>query len=566
MSLRLEIELDKLDPAVPFRASRNHLHHTWARTFYTSPELYIQPESLEEVLKVVTLARRCRRRVVVVGCAHSPSDLTCSSSWIVNLDKYNNVLRVDKDAKTMTVQGGMRLADFNRRAAEHGLTIRNLGSIDEQSIVGAIATATHGSSLQHGLLSQNVKSLRIVLANGGSVKCSKDHNEELFRAALVSLGALGIIVEVEFQLRQTTNIEWVQSIEPLSLVTGTWNTDLWTQAEFTRVWWLPYLKRAIIWRADTTTKPRRAPASNWYGGSMGYHIYHNLLWLSNYFPRLLPAIEWFVFGMQYGFRNGTTASAVEEMRSGLLMNCLYSQFVNEWAIPLSKGLEAIDRLSAWLNGDEVTAAIPFSSEGLWVHSPIEVRVSDTSSVSPRPFLDPSCSSEPTLYLNATLYRPYHQDPPCRERYYEAFEYLMRSLGGRPHWAKNFNTVTQTDIQRMYGADLNSYLKIRQEVDPEGMFVGAWHRRLLLGSQETLLARNALSLEEREVARESRRGGGMKWYGEVVGGSESVLGSATSEESFDLMQGAEAEQSMLMSKSAFVLEEVDGDEQDHEKAD
>ena len=139
------------------------------------------------------------------------------------------------------------------------------------------------------------------------------------------------------------------------------------------------------------------------------------------------------------FRPVAKTSAVEELRDGLLMNCLYSQFVNEWAMPLEKGPEAIRRLSAWLNREPDGGNIPFSAKGLYVHCPIEVRVSDsTYKQTPRPFLDNSCAHGPTLYLNATLYRAYLQDPPCRQRYYEAFEWLMRDLGAKPHYAKNFS--------------------------------------------------------------------------------------------------------------------------------
>src|ERR1051326_7554678 len=217
---RLAVELDKLDSAVPFRATGDHHHFTWqvirepsmliikwpltikcrARTFYSRPELYIKPESLEEIQKIITLARRCRRRVTVVGSSHSPSDLTCTSSWMVNLDGYGSVLKVDTKQKTMLVQSGIRLRNLNLRAKEHGMTIRNLGSVDDQSIIGAISTGPHGSTLKHGLLSQDVRALRIVLSNGRAVRCSPEQNEDLFRAALLSLGTLGIIVEVELQM------------------------------------------------------------------------------------------------------------------------------------------------------------------------------------------------------------------------------------------------------------------------------------------------------------------------------------------------------------------------------
>jgi D-arabinono-1,4-lactone oxidase len=115
--------------------------------------------------------------------------------------------------------------------------------------------------------------------------------------------------------------------------------------------------------------------------------------------------------------------------------------------------------------------IPFSAEKLYVHAPVEVRVTDSSkSKTPRPYLEPTSTDEPTLYLNATLYRPYNSDPPCMERYYQGFEYLMKELGGRPHWAKNFQT-TGKEIDTMYGKDLEEWRDIRTEHDPEGMFVG-----------------------------------------------------------------------------------------------
>lgn len=510
MDDKVKSEISQVDPEVPFRASTSHIHHTWARTFHSRPEVYIQPETIEEIQKLVKLARRCRRRVVVVGCGHSPSDITCSSSWMVNLDKYSKVLNADLERKRLTVEGGIRLRDLNRAASEYGLTMPNLGSIHDQSIVGAISTATHGSSLRHGLMSDSVRSIKIVLSDGKAVKCSADENQDLFRAALTSIGALGIIAEVEFEFVDATNIEWTQTIKSLDWVLDRWNGDLWTKKEYTRVWWLPYMKRAIVWSAEKTDKPVRPPVPSWYGGALGFHTYHILLWVSNKFPRILPTIEWFVFGMQYGFSDGAVTGAIEPQRTGLLMDCLFSQFVNEWAIPLEKGPEAIRRLSAWVNGEE-GSNIPFSSKGMYVHAPVEVRVSNTTLTSqPRSWLDNTNHHGPTLYLNATLYRPFLQDPPCTKRYYEAFEWLMKEMGGRPHWAKNFSFVDNKDLQGMFGENLKSYLRIRNEVDPDGVFVGAWHRRYILGDETPMLP-----CEEKELARSHAVGGGENWFGDLA---------------------------------------------------
>lgn len=86
---------DAAADGIPFRARTAHMHATWARTFASLPELYIQPQSQQEVEKAVKLARRCRRRITTVGHAHSPSDLTCTSNWLVNLDGFKKVLSVD---------------------------------------------------------------------------------------------------------------------------------------------------------------------------------------------------------------------------------------------------------------------------------------------------------------------------------------------------------------------------------------------------------------------------------------------------------------------------------------
>lgn len=561
MDPKVSAELSKLDARIPFRASTSHLHHTWAKTFYSRPELYIQPKSVEEIQKAVTLARRCRRRLVVVGCGHSPSDLTCTSSWMINLDKFNRLLSANQETGVVTFESGISLHDLGVELGKIGLSPPNLGSIDNQSIAGAISTGTHGSSLKHGLLSQSISSISLVLANGHLVRCSAASNPSLFRAALLSLGAIGIITEITFTAVPDFNLAWEQSLHPLTEVLETWDTTLWTSAEYSRVWWLPYMKRAVIWRAKQSNGPLSPPKKSYYGGKLGFHTYHNLLFLSHYIPRLLPWVEWFVFGMQYGFKPGkATSEAVQPAREGLLMDCLYSQFVNEWALPLDKGPQALTRLSAWINGDHTIAQIPVPSKGIWVHCPIEVRVSDTTTSrnasGTRPFLDPTCAEGPTLYLNATLYRPYGRDPPCRLKYYEAFEWLMRDLGGRPHWAKNFTEDSSKELPQMYGDDMKEWLKIRKDSDPDEMFVGEWHRRNLPLGQP-----GESSIAEREKERKQLgQGDAIEWVGQRAvplqvkdsqeidafqGSSPSPPMTATSEESFDYLSKGEA--SMLMSK-------------------
>ncbi|KAK4199623.1 D-arabinono-1,4-lactone oxidase-domain-containing protein [Triangularia verruculosa] len=515
----------------PFPASPiPHTHRTWARTFSSHPEVYLQPSTLPQITKITNLARRCRRRLVVVGSGHSPSNLTCTSSWMVNLDKYSRVLSIDPTTGLCVLQSGIRLWQLSEALNKEGFALPSMGSINEQSIVGAITTGTHGSSLKHGLISEGVESLKIVLANGEEVSCSPTERQDLFRAALLSLGAIGIVTEVTFRAVKAFSLAWEQQIDPDSKLFAEWESKVWKQSEFVRVWWFPYMRRAVVWKADkvdgndldTGIVKNYDPPTSFQDGKFGYFVYHNLLALARWFPRITPWVEWFVFGLQYGFGNGeaTVTRAVQPSYKAFLLNCLYSQFVNEWAIPLEKGPEALQRLAAWLHrlqpGDEgyVEHKIPFSAEGLWVHSPVEVRVSDTTVKTSaergnRPWLDITPDDGPALYLNATMYRPYLRDPSynATERYYEAFEWLMRDLGGKPHWAKTF-AVTPEDFasKQWYGENFHQFRKVRDEVDPLGMFVGPWQRKFLLG--EPAEEEDRLALEEVGFEQKPAKDGGF----------------------------------------------------------
>ena len=536
-------------------------HSTWARTFHSSPAYYFQPGSIEDIKAIVDLARKQKHRIVTVGAAHSPSELTCTSSILVRLNKFDRILNVQKepggDARVIC-QAGISLHELSERLSESdGLIIPNLGSIDIQSVAGAIATATHGSSLYHGLLSQNVYSLRICLADSKVVHCSLAENPDLFRAALVSLGGLGIVVEVELRMVPTCNIEWTQDLVPVSTILSNWEMDHWTRSEFTRCWWLPYQRNMIVWRADKTNKPIRKPKASAIGAFLHFYVYKTLLWFSHHFPRLLPALEKFAFGMQTRFSPGHIGSAVEEQREGLLMDCLFSQLVNEWAIPLHKGPEAILRLEKWLHNDKTGSGIPHDPEGVFIHYPIEVRVTDNSKTV-RGYLDPTMFDGPTLYLNATLYRPFGLDPPCAERYYQAFEHLMKELGGRPHWAKNFLATSHDDFKSMYGEDLKRWVAMRNQVDPEGMFIGSWHRRTVLGDETPRMA-----CEELEKAVQPQWwAGGKFWEGTCEKPRERWIekvekreaGSIRSEESFGSLAASTSTESEGVIS---VSEETDG---------
>ncbi|KAF3923106.1 hypothetical protein ABW20_dc0106675 [Dactylellina cionopaga] len=517
-----EISYDPIsDTHIPFRATTNHIHRNWAQIHSSRPQLFLRPQSLEELRLTVILAGRCRKKITVIGSTHTPNALTCTPGWMVSLDDFQEILKVNEDTREITVQSGIRLFQMHRVLDSLGWAMPNLGSISEQSIAGIISTASHGSSLCHGLISDDITALTILLSNGDHIKCFRDGTTEpkifdendglsLFRAALVSLGALGVITSITFQARKSFNLAWTQSLHPHAHIITHWNSQIFGIAKYERVWWYPYTGKALHWSASPTDLPLTPSRPKWFDTTIGYHLNQIMLLATVYIPSLSPLAEKIMFYMQYGHSlrsspNGIT-TGVSTSVDGMSMNCLYHQYVNEWSVSLHHGPELLHRLQSWLTGKGYDIhRIPFdntSNHKVYAHSPIEIRPAYPEEAHRntqfRPYLDTQQKQGPSLYINATLFKPYGRDMPGREKLYEVFEWLMKEYGGKPHWAKNWSTVGRKDFRKMYGEDLEKWLEVRRRVDGEDTFLNEF-------VQQFLEAGEGEDLEEVEVMFEEKEG-------------------------------------------------------------
>lgn len=487
-------------------------HETWAGTFHCKPLAVFQPRTLAEVQTLVNEARTHNKTIMTVGSGHSPSDLTMTNEWLCNLDKFNRILKEEpflgpstqdpskQEVKfvDLTVDAGCRVFELNEYVKKHNLAVQNLGSISDQSIAGLISTGTHGSSQYHGLVSQQVVSIEFVNSEGKIVECSSVKRPDVFRAAMLSLGKIGIITQVTLRLCPSYTIKSKQEIISFDTLLKNWN-NLWLDSEFIRIWWFPYTNSCVLWRASKSDEPLSDPRPSWYGTKFGRFFYELLLWISvNILPRLTPAIESFVFKQQYGNVEtlGKGDVAVQHSVDGLNMDCLFSQFVDEWLAPLAEGVEVLKQLRAEINR---AAAL----NDYYVHAPIEVRCSNvTNSDTPfvddktglpslypsakwlakrdrlssgpipgnnfRPYLDnspllpfagegkPVTNDQLTMFINATMYRPFRTNVETK-KWFQIFEDIMTKAGGKPHWAKNFigldgeqNTPQDLKVQLGYG--------------------------------------------------------------------------------------------------------------------
>ena len=90
----------------------------------------------------------------------------------------------------------------------------NLPDIDRQTLAGATATATHGTGIGFTCLSGFITALRLITPRGNVMDLKA--GDELFNAARVSLGSLGVITRMTIQNRTPYKLKannWVQRTE-----------------------------------------------------------------------------------------------------------------------------------------------------------------------------------------------------------------------------------------------------------------------------------------------------------------------------------------------------------------
>ncbi|KAM3931041.1 L-gulonolactone oxidase-like [Leptodactylus fuscus] len=422
----------------------------WAQTYGSTPELYFQPTSVEEVKEILDLARQRSKRVKVVGRGHSPSDIACTDDFMIRMDKMNKVLKVDKDKKQVTVEGGILLCQVNEVLDSNGLALSNIGAISDVAAGGFIGTGTHNTGINHGILATQVVALTMMTASGEILECSESVNPDIFQAARLHLGSLGVILTVTLQCKEAFRLEEKQHSSTLQEVLDNLNRNL-QSSEYFRFFWFPHTDSVSVFYQDTTDKPPYTKTSWFWDRFVGYYLLEFLLWISTFIPRLVPLINRFFFWLL--FAGGS--DRVNVSHKVFNFDCLFKQHVQDWAIPIEKTKDALMQLKSWLEKNPQVVA----------HFPVEVRFAKGDDI----LLSP-CYQRDSCYMNIIMYRPYGKDVPHQD-YWLEYEKIMKRVGGRPHWAKA-HTCTRKDFEKMYPA-FGKFKNIREKLDPTGMFLNAY---------------------------------------------------------------------------------------------
>jgi len=279
----------------------------WSGKLSAEPQRIVQVGTVDAIRSELSAARDGGWSVRTAGTAHSHYPLLPTTGVILDTRPLSGLVSVDAEAMTATFRAGTKIHACGQPLLEHGLGLLNQGDIDQQSVGGAIATGTHGTGVELGSFSSAVTELSVLLVDGSIVTCSPDCEPDLFEAARLSLGAVGVVLEVTLQVREAYRLEEQRWLEPLESVMERID-ELVTATRHFEYFWYPGQDRAICKSIDITEEPGRYPL-----GDEGKRLAWSFEVLPN--QRLDPHTE-----MEYSLPTEHGPSCIAEIKNLLSSN------------------------------------------------------------------------------------------------------------------------------------------------------------------------------------------------------------------------------------------------------
>jgi L-gulono-1,4-lactone dehydrogenase len=292
-----------------------------------------------------------------------------------------------------------------------------------------------------------------VLADGSVHDCDAGHEPDLFEAARISLGALGIITEVTLQCVPAFLL---QAREDPGTLSGTLaDLDLLVDGtDHFEFYWFPHTDRVLTKR--NTRLPVEAgehPLPGWRAwlddDLLSNRVFEAVNRVSTARPQWVPRINR-ITSRVLSSREFTTAShRVFASRRDVRFREM------EYAVPRSAAAGLLVSLKEFT--DRAGLPLPF---------PVEVRFTAADDV----WLSTAHERESAYIAVHQYHRMEHQ------AYFDAFEAMAREAGGRPHWGK-LHGRTRDDLRPAY-ARFDDFVAVRDRVDPERLFANAYLTQVL----------------------------------------------------------------------------------------
>ncbi|UOY03549.1 D-arabinono-1,4-lactone oxidase [Blastococcus sp. PRF04-17] len=412
----------------------------------------VHPRSAGEVAAVLAAATGAERRVRPVGSGHSFSAVAVPEDVQLVCDGLVGVGEVDGEGR-VTVGAGTPLHRLNAELVRQGWSLINLGDIDRQTVAGALSTGTHGTGARFGGLATQVRALQLVTPSGEVLACDPDRNPDVFSAARVGLGALGVVTAVTLQAVPAFALRAVEGPGTLTAAIEGFD-ELMTSTDHVEFYWFPHTDATLL-KCNTRVSLEEglAPLPRWRAvwddEILANAAFAGVVAAGRRVPALVPPLAR-MSAKALGARSWTDhAHRVFVSRRRVRFQEM------EYAVPRADAPAVLAELRRVHEASDWRAAFP-----------VEVRLAAADDI---PLS--TASGRDTAYVAAHVPAGTAPGP-----WFDALESIAGSVGGRPHWGKLHGLDAATLAGRY--PRFAEFVALRDRLDPAGTLSNAYLDRVL----------------------------------------------------------------------------------------
>ncbi len=454
------------------------------------PSVFVEPKNEVEVIEC--LRKHRAHAVRVMGSRHAWSEAIKTGGLLMST-RHLTQMELTPGFQSVRVGAGCKIKHLIRFLKKRGLTLPSVGLIDEQTIAGATATGTHGSG-KH-CLSHFIRSVRLVhyeVTTGEPVVSKIDNGAEL-SAAKCSLGLLGVIVEIEIEVRSAYRIEEHSKQHPSLASVLEQEKHYPLQQFFLMPWsWDFYCQH----RYETSTSISRTAILYRLYWLLGIdwllHFVIVLLtrflctqrFIKLFYQRILPKViieNWTVTDDSH---------TVLTMDHDRFRHIEFELFVTRSNLEsaLNHARETIILFGEHSNAKQPPVSLHKQNRSLYCHHyPICVRriLRDDTLISMTSQADLN-SEEDWYSLSFISYQSPHQRAGFLEFANSLTVSMEEKFNARCHWGK-LNPLTPSTNQKLY-PHIKKFREIANQYDPDARFANAWLKKSILADQPTAISR------------------------------------------------------------------------------
>ncbi|MET3920243.1 D-arabinono-1,4-lactone oxidase [Arthrobacter sp. UYEF20] len=414
-------------PSAPFGTDVTWTN--WGGNQSATPAFTVRPRTEQEALDAVRFAIREGLPVRAVGSGHSSSPLVQTGGVLMDMSALSAVTGTDPVRRRARALAGTTISAFGDPLWQQGLALGNQGDIDKQQIAGALATSTHGSGKNLGSFSSALRWVRLINGYGEVVEIGEGQLREL-RAAQVALGTLGIFLEVELAVEDRYYLQEEITYPTWAETAATWQADIDANRHYSFLWCPD----------DDSCELLDLPGSPGQGmANRSYTKRYNIAQVKD--EREISGTEGARLDRSYRIYPGGFTTPFHEL---------------EYFVPSGHGLEAVEAVQDLIRTKHSDQKYPV--EVRWVKADegymSQFQGRDTTVI--------TLTTEP-----GTDYWPFFRDADA----------VLQEFEPRAHWGK-IHFMTRSRLERLY-PELDTFIQVRREFDPRGMFLND-HTRALVG--------------------------------------------------------------------------------------